>query len=381
MRSIENFIKNSPVFNRVSSFDEYKHNGYFLSNGSNIARTDKLPSKEYYDLYRLIEAYDWRFSDANITKDISDVSKLNDIEYHYFISNFTYQTVMDSEQGENPITSLINLVSHYDLKRYLVRWASNENLHSSVYEQFINIVLDDPSVIYEGLVTEDFIVKRTNTIEKYFKETAYYNAQWMIDGLQWDDKMKYDAHKAIIRTLASINFLEGIRFYQSFACTFSFGERNTPILEGLRTLLEFIARDENVHLLGTQALLDRYKNRKEGDLAYEAWLDSKEDVIQIGYDVVSEEKDWSDHLTSKGEMNMITNVELKNYVDYISDQRMLYFFNANEFNYSGKPNPFKWMSKYLDRANVQNALQEKNGAEYVVDLDNDINLESLKLWV
>mgnify|MGYP000368476879 CR=1 FL=1 len=51
----------------------------------------------------------------------------------------------------------------------------------------------------------------------------------------------------------SVNILEGIRFYVSFACSWAFAELKK--MEGNAKIIKFIARDENVHLASTTFML------------------------------------------------------------------------------------------------------------------------------
>ena len=51
-----------------------------------------------------------------------------------------------------------------------------------------------------------------------------------------------------------MNALEAIRFYVSFACSFAFAERQ--LMEGNAKIIKFIARDETLHLTGTQHILN-----------------------------------------------------------------------------------------------------------------------------
>lgn len=52
----------------------------------------------------------------------------------------------------------------------------------------------------------------------------------------------------------SVNALEAIRFYVSFACSFAFAERE--LMEGNAKIIKLIARDEALHLTGTQHMLN-----------------------------------------------------------------------------------------------------------------------------
>jgi hypothetical protein len=60
--------------------------------------------------------------------------------------------------------------------------------------------------------------------------------------------------KKLYLCLMSVNALEAIRFYVSFACSFAFAERK--LMEGNAKIIRLIARDEALHLTGTQHMLN-----------------------------------------------------------------------------------------------------------------------------
>ena len=60
--------------------------------------------------------------------------------------------------------------------------------------------------------------------------------------------------KKLYLCLMSVNALEAIRFYVSFACSFAFAERE--LMEGNAKIIRLIARDEALHLTGTQHMLN-----------------------------------------------------------------------------------------------------------------------------
>jgi ribonucleoside-diphosphate reductase beta chain len=60
--------------------------------------------------------------------------------------------------------------------------------------------------------------------------------------------------KKLYLCLMSVNALEAIRFYVSFACSFAFAERE--LMEGNAKIIKMIARDEALHLTGTQHMLN-----------------------------------------------------------------------------------------------------------------------------
>jgi ribonucleoside-diphosphate reductase beta chain len=63
----------------------------------------------------------------------------------------------------------------------------------------------------------------------------------------------------------SVNILEAVRFYVSFACSFAFAERK--IMEGNAKIIKMIARDEALHLTGTQHILNlMHKGKDDPDM-------------------------------------------------------------------------------------------------------------------
>lgn len=73
----------------------------------------------------------------------------------------------------------------------------------------------------------------------------------------------HDIKKKLYLCLMSVNILEAIRFYVSFACSFAFAERE--LMEGNAKIIKLIARDEALHLTGTQHMLNILRSGKDDD--------------------------------------------------------------------------------------------------------------------
>ena len=64
---------------------------------------------------------------------------------------------------------------------------------------------------------------------------------------------EYELKKKLWLAINSVNALEGIRFYVSFACSWAFAELKK--MEGNAKIIKLICRDENLHLAFTQSLI------------------------------------------------------------------------------------------------------------------------------
>ena len=175
--------------------------------------------------------------------------------------------------------------------------------------------------------------------------------------------------------MCSVNALEAIRFYVSFACSFAFAERE--LLEGNSKLIKLIARDEALHLTGTQHILNIWAKGKDDPEMKEISIAFKEEGRQIFLDVVKQEKEWADYLFKDGSMIGLNALILKQYIEYISNQRMLAIGLDSPFDI--KSNPLPWINSYLSSDNVQVAPQETEISSYLVgQVDSSVEAEDFE---
>ena len=79
---------------------------------------------------------------------------------------------------------------------------------------------------------------------------------------------------------------------------------------------------------------------------------------KIFLDAVEQEKAWADYLFSQGSVLGLNAQILKDYIEYIADNRMAAIGMESGFNVKG--NPLPWMNHYLTSDNVQVAPQESD---------------------
>ena len=88
--------------------------------------------------------------------------------------------------------------------------------------------------------------------------------------------------------------MEAIRFYVSFACSFAFAERAK--MEGNAKIIKLIARDEALHLTGTQHMLQLMAQGEDDPEMAEIAAELKEEARQIFLDAAEQEKEWAAYL-------------------------------------------------------------------------------------
>jgi len=170
----------------------------------------------------------------------------------------------------------------------------------------------------------------------------------------------YELKKKLWLALASVNVLEGIRFYVSFACSWAFAELKK--MEGNAKIIKFIARDENVHLAFTQQML---KILPQDDADFVTIRQETESEVLAMFDsAIQQEKDWARYLFRDGSMIGLNEQLLSDYIDWIAQKRMTAIGYATR--HKGGSNPLPWTQKWIAGAEVQVAPQETEISSYVI---------------
>jgi ribonucleoside-diphosphate reductase beta chain len=308
----------------------------------------------------------WRPEEINLAKDASDFKTLTEAERHIFTSNLKRQIMLDSIQGRAPSLCYGRIVSDPVLESLIHTWTFFENIHSMSYTHIIRNVYPDPSKIFDEMKEIQEIVKCGDDISSYYDELS--------DSLNSDNLN----HKKIATylSLVATNALEQIRFQVSFACTFSFGQRN--LMNGSSRIVKLIRQDESLHCGITQNLL---KLLPKDDAYFEELSSSqviKDQIKKIYYDVYQQEMEWIDYLFLKGPIFGLTKEELQNYLSWLTAKRMQGMGVDVTFDYP-KKDPLPWMNRWIDSENDQPPPQEEEIVSYQTGtVDFNINDDEFK---
>ncbi|MEW6982727.1 class Ia ribonucleoside-diphosphate reductase subunit beta [Colwelliaceae bacterium 6471] len=341
----------------------------FLGQSVNVSRYDQ---QKFVNFERLIEkqlSFFWRPEEVDVSKDRADWQSLTDSEKHIFISNLKYQTLLDSMAARSVNAVLLPIVSLPELETWVETWAFSETIHSRSYTHILRNLFSNPSEVFDDIVVNPAILNRASSIAKYFDDvillTQLFHSQG--DGSYTVDGKTIEVSRRIIKehlylAICSVNALEAIRFYVSFACSFAFAERE--LLEGNAKIIKLIARDEALHLTGTQTILNLWANGQDDPEMEAISREMKEQGRQVFLDVVEQEKEWAEYLFKDGSMIGLNAEILKQYIEYISNQRMAAI--GLDAPFSIKTNPLPWINAYLSSDNVQVAPQETEISSYLV---------------
>jgi len=351
----------------------------FLGDSVNVARFDKQKFEVFEKLTEKQLSFFWRPEEIDVSKDKMDFAKLLPNEKHIFISNLQYQILLDSVQGRSPNIAFLPIVSLPELENWIETWSFSETIHSRSYTHIIRAIVNEPGVIFDDIMKTDEIIKRADSVSANYDKLiesaqaylAHGEGEHTINGKILTVDLRA-LKKQLYLTIVSVNILEAVRFYVSFACSFAFAERK--VMEGNAKIIKMIARDEALHLTGTQHMLNLMRSGKDDpDMA--AIADECEDeVIEMFREAAEQEKEWAEYLFRDGSMIGLNAEILKQYLEYITNVRMASIDLDPIFEQS--TNPLPWINHWLDSDNVQVAPQETEITSYLVSaIDNTINAD------
>ena len=300
-------------------------------------------------------------------RDAKDFKELTDFEKHIFTSNLKRQILLDSVQGRSPNLAFLPLATIPELETWIETWAFNETIHSRSYTHIIRNVYANPGEVFDTITELEEILACAKDISKYY-DSLITDAQWFlllgvgkhtVNGKTINVDL-YELKKKLWLCLNSVNALEGIRFYVSFACSWAFAELKK--MEGNAKIIKLIARDENVHLGSTQTLL---KLLPQDDAEYvKIREETREECNAMFLDAAAQEKAWAKYLFKDGSMIGLNEQLLALYVDWLTCKRM----TAVGLDCGMKPgsNPLPWTQKWIAGSEVQVAPQETEITTYVI---------------
>ncbi|CAL4320383.1 class Ia ribonucleoside-diphosphate reductase subunit beta [Buchnera aphidicola] len=349
----------------------------FFGQPVNIARYDQ---QKYNIFEKLIEkqlSFFWRPEEIDLSKDFIDFQNLPKHEKHIFLSNLKYQTLLDSIQGRSPNVAFLPIVSIPELETWIQTWSFSETIHSRSYTHIIRNIIHSPSLIFDDIIVNKNIATRAKDISYYYDSLITMTSYWHLlgEGIHVIKNKKININlnllkKKLYLCFISVNALEAIRFYVSFACSFAFAEKQK--MEGNAKIIRLIARDEALHLNGTQHILNIFKNEKYNEGMHKIVLECQKEALALFKLVAYQEKQWAEYLFQDGPMLGLNKDILCQYIEYITNVRMKAIGLKPPFKIN--VNPIPWINFWLNSDYVQNAPQEVELSSYLIgQIDSKIS--------
>ena len=331
--------------------EDYKQTPLFLGPDLSIQRYDNPKYKKIFANFKQSLSFFWRPEEIALGgKERNEFNNLAQHERDIFTDNLSYQILLDSVVSRGA-KYIADCVSNPELEAAMTMWAAFETIHSYSYTYIIKDIFPKPEEIFDKILDNPAITKRAESVTKYYDD--------LIDCLP--ETTDYEKKKKLYLALVSVNILEGIRFYVSFACSYAFAQNKK--MEGNAKIIELINRDENIHLALSQLLIKTLRTEES-----EGFMDVANDCEEIVYEMykvaANEEMEWAKYLFRNGSILGLNDEILTKYMKFLTNKRLKGIGLKSIFDQH--TNPISWMDNWTESAGVQVAPQETEQLGYLI---------------
>lgn len=276
------------------------------------------------------ERIHWIEDEADLSEDVKQwQSTLNEVERNHVTQILRLFTQSDVEVGKVYYDKLIPVFANNEIRNMLGSFACREAIHQRAYA-----LLNDTL----GLPDTDF--------------QAFLEYEEMAEKVDFMTDASTDTDEGIALTLAKAVFNEGVSLFASFAMLLNY-QRFGKML-GMSTIVEWSLRDESLHVQGVSRMF-----REFGVVNDEI----RDRIADMARTVAGLEDRFIDLAYAMGPVEGLTPDEVKQYIRYITDRRMLQLGLKPVFNQTR--NPLPWLEWVMNGADHSNFF-EKRVTEYAV---------------
>ena len=294
------------------------------------------------DLVQKHEKVHWIEDEVDLSEDVTDWKggKMTELEKEYVTHVLRLFTQSDVAVGQNYYDQFLPKFKNNEVRNMLGSFASREGIHQRAYA-LLNETL--------GLPDEEF--------------HAFLEYQEMADKVDFMMNSNVSTKKGMALALAKSVFNEGISLFASFVMLLNF--QRFGKMKGSGKIVEWSVRDESMHVEGIAQLFRAFC--AENATIVDNQL--KKEIYEMSKKVVELEDKFIDLAYGMGEPEGLSKEDVKQYIRYIADRRLLQL--GLKTNFKVKENPIPWLEWILNAADHTNFFENRVTEYEVAGLTGD----------
>lgn len=274
-----------------------------------------------YDAWLKHEQAHWLFSEVPMIEDVKDwKKKLNKNEKDFLTNIFRFFTQGDIDVAGGYVKNYLPYFPQPEIRMMLMGFAAREALHIAAYSHLIE-TLGLPETTYNQFLEyqamkdkHDYVMdlsSKNGTLESTAGHIAVFSA-----------------------------FTEGMQLFSSFIMLLNFPRHG--LMKGMGQIVTWSIADETIH---TESMIQLFKTFiKENP---EIWNDElKSKIYTIAEKMVELEDKFIDLAFAEGEMRNLKAEDVKQYIRYIADRRLIGLGMKGIFKV--KKNPLPWVEEMIN---------------------------------
>ena len=297
-----------------------------------------------FDYYVQQNQMHWFPEDVPLHTDVKDWQELNESEKNLLTQIFRLFTQSDVDVSTGYVDRYMRIFKKPEARMMMGAFNNMESIHQHAYSLLLDTV-GMPEIEY-----------------KAFSEYSV-----MLDKHEYINNIKVSSKdkKSIAKALAVYSgFTEGLQLFSSFIILLNFPRFGR--MKGMGQIITYSIRDESLHVEAMTKLFRDYL------LEYIVlWTDDlKKEIYQACRDMVDLEDRFLNLVFEMGNIEGLTQAEMKKYIRYIADRRLLQL--GLKPNYNVKDNPLTWLDDVLG-VEHQNFFEGRSTAYMKAGLRGDVN--------
>ena len=286
-----------------------------------------------YDAWLKHEQSHWLHTEVPMAEDVKDwKKKLSTSEKEFLTNIFRFFTQGDIDVAGGYVNNYLPYFPQPEVRMMLLGFAAREALHIAAYSHLIE-TLGLPDTTY-------------NQFMEYQEMKDKHDYVMNISG-QNTTKENTATHIAVFSA-----FTEGMQLFSSFVMLLNFPR--TGKMKGMGQIVTWSIVDETMHAENMMKLFKTYIQENN-----EIWNDDlKSRIYAIAERMVELEDKFIDLAFSSGEMEGLTADELKKYIRYIADRRLIGLGMKGIFKV--KRNPLPWVEEMINAPTHTNFFENRS---------------------
>ena len=280
-----------------------------------------------YEAWLTHEQSHWLMTEVPMLEDVKDWKNRLSQEEKYFLTQiFRFFTQSDIDVASGYVSNYLPYFPQPEVRMMLLGFAAREALHIAAYSHLIE-TLGMPDSTYNEFYEYDAM-----------KEKHDYFTSFNSDSIP-------------INVAATSAFTEGLALFSSFIMLLNFPRHGK--MKGMGQIVTWSIVDETQHAEGMIRLFREYveENRK-------VWNDeTKGQIYTIATKMVELEDKFIDLAFTMGQMENLTEEEVKTYVRYIADRRLITMGMKGIFKV--KKNPLPWVEEMVNAPTHTNFFENR----------------------
>ena len=285
-----------------------------------------------YDAWLKHEQSHWLHTEVPMSEDVNDWKKrLNDGERHFLTNIFRFFTQGDIDVAGGYVKNYLPYFPQPEIRMMLMGFAAREALHVAAYSHLIE-TLGMPETTYQEFLEYDSMRAKHD----YFMDLSNTNG----------------TPESVATNIAAFSaFTEGMQLFSSFIMLLNF-PRNGK-MKGMGQIVTWSIVDETMHAESMIKLFRAYVEENR-----ELWNDDlKGKIYTIAEKMVELEDKFIDLSFEMGEMQDLTSADVKKYIRYICDRRLISLGLKGIFKI--KKNPLPWVEEMINAPTHTNFFENR----------------------